>query len=148
MQQVGDQGHADAVKDSALTRGCIEDMFEGALRLLVVVAPGDLGGNQLEGVVVCDLDARLLTLVRTHSAEDFHWVSHHPASQFCHLVQELMDHPENVGLSGPDKIKTDNKQKRKYKEKRRDKKDISSPCGFQHHVSLSVEEWTKMTAFQ
>ena len=88
----------------------------------------------------CSKDHRLLL--------SLHWVSHHTAAQFLHLVQELMDHPENVGLSGPDKIKTDSKQKRKYKVKRRDKKDISSPCGFQHHVSLSVEEWTKMTAFQ
>ena len=62
--------------------------------------------------------------------------------------QELMDHPENVGLSGPDKIKSDHKHKMKKKGKRRDKKDISSPCGFQHHVSLSVEEWSKMTEFQ
>ena len=78
------------------------------------------------------------------------WLSAHPAAQFCHRVQQLMDRPDNVGLSGPDKTSPGKKKKRKVarKMKKPDKKDISSPCGFQHFVSLSVEEWTEMTTCQ
>lgn len=78
------------------------------------------------------------------------WLSPHPAAQFCHKVQQLMDRPDNVGLSGPDKTRPGrrSKVKQKLKNKKPDKKDISSPCGFQHFVSLSVEEWTEMTTLQ
>jgi len=76
------------------------------------------------------------------------WRSAHLAKQFLHRVQELMDHPENVGLSGP--AKTKSKKTKNWKQRRRiaDKCDISSPCGFQHHVSLSLEEWGQMTTLQ
>ena len=76
------------------------------------------------------------------------WLSPHPAAQFCHKVHQLMDRPDNVGLSGPDKTRPARKSKVKQKLKKPDKKDISSPCGFQHFVSLSVEEWTEMTTLQ
>ena len=64
-----------------------------------------------------------------------------------------MDHPENVGLSGPAKTRGYKKNKSTVKSSRSrrkltDKSDISSPCGFQHHVSLSLEEWSQMTALQ
>ena len=76
------------------------------------------------------------------------WLSAHPAAQFCHRVHQLMDRPDNVGLSGPDKTRAGKKNKVKKKMKKPDKKDISSPCGFQHFASLSVEEWTEMRTFQ
>lgn len=79
------------------------------------------------------------------------WRSAHLARQFLHRVQELMDHPENVGLSGPAKTKSKNCKKTKnWKQRRRiaDKCEISSPCGFQHNVSLSLEEWGQMTTLQ
>ena len=81
------------------------------------------------------------------------WLSAHLARQFLRRVQELMDIPENVGLSGPAKIRGLGVKKVKETEKRgrrrkTDKLEISSPCGFQHHVSLSLEEWTKMTGLQ
>ena len=81
------------------------------------------------------------------------WLSAHLARQFLHRVQELMDIPENVGLSGPAKTRSPGVKKVKETEKRSrrrmtDKSEISSPCGFQHHVSLSLEEWTKMTGLQ
>ena len=81
------------------------------------------------------------------------WLSAHLARQFLRRVQELMDIPENVGLSGPAKTRGLGVKKVKETEKRgrrrmTDKLEISSPCGFQHHVSLSLEEWTKMTGLQ
>ena len=76
------------------------------------------------------------------------WLSPHPAAQFCHKVQQLMDRPDNVGLSGPDKTRPGKRSQVKKKIKKPDKKDISSPCGFQHFASLSVEEWTEMRTFQ
>lgn len=79
------------------------------------------------------------------------WLSAHLARQFLRRVQELMDIPENVGLSGPAKTRGPGVKKIKETEKRRrmtDKSEISSPCGFQHHASLSLEEWTQMTGLQ
>ena len=79
------------------------------------------------------------------------WLSAHLARQFLRRVQELMDIPENVGLSGPAKTRGPGVKKIKETEKRRrmtDKSEISSPCGFQHHASLSLEEWSQMTGLQ
>ena len=66
---------------------------------------------------------------------------------FSDWVQDLMDRPENVGLSGPKKRLYKNKKCQK-KMKRIDKSDISSPCWFKHNVSLSVEDKNRIAAMQ
>lgn len=69
----------------------------------------------------------------------------HTANQFLHRVHQLMDCPENVGLSGPRQPSAKTPRRRPQQQRPR-KAEISSPCGFRHHASLSLEQWGEMTA--
>ena len=130
-------------------------------RWVVLVVPRELNGDILIiWIESLDLNCRSEGgegVHRWHYSRDHSvvlglvWLSAHLARQFLRRVQELMDIPENVGLSGPAKTRGPGVKKIKETEKRRrmtDKSEISSPCGFQHHASLSLEEWTQMTGLQ
>ena len=115
---------------------------------------------------------QLHTVTRWHYSRDHRLVlglawlppTAHTANQFLHRVHQLMDCPENVGLSGPRsgayiilvitlhitlsyyRQPSTKTPRRRPQQQRPRKAEISSPCGFRHHASLSREQWGEMTA--
>jgi len=92
-----------------------------------------------------------------HSSSDhrlrvgFSWDSEELASAFLSRVQRLTSTPENLGLSGPKKKEEEDVTKKRNQEERRrrmDKRQISSPCGFRHNVSVSLEDFSTHFSLQ
>ena len=68
------------------------------------------------------------------------------AASFLQQVDTLTSRPDNVGLSGPRKRREGRGEVARRGQV--DKRHISSPCGFRHNVSVSLEDFSTYFSLQ